>query len=147
MSHAPELVGASFQGKGAYGDFEWMVHQDEYKNALFVFNDSERCMHTCERGGGNACVRPFNRYGYERNGFGFVRSVGIPTGQSSRGYRNLEEGKVSIDYALSILKKTLREHEYDTVFFSEGKGGLIGCGIFDVPYEVRVYITRSLRNL
>ena len=147
MSVMPEVVGVVFKKKGEYGDFGWMIFQEKFRNALFVFNDDEARMNSAHKGGGNACVRPYNYVGYGRNGFTFVRSVGIPTGPRRRGYRDLEEGKLSIDYGFDILRKVLKQHQYDTIFFSEGKGGLIGCGIFDVPVDVRIYITRCLRGL
>lgn len=147
MSEFPDVVGTVFSEKNKEGDFEWMIKQHDNMNALFIFNDNEADMLSDRKGGGNACVRPYNTYGYRMRGRTKPASVGIPTGRVNQGYVSLDEGKESIDFAVNHIRNLLENYEYDTIYFSEGAGGLIGCGIFNVPYEVRVYITKSLRNL
>ena len=147
MSHVPDVIGCVFTKKGEHGDFEWMIFQEEFNNSLFIFNDNEHHMNSIRKGGGSACIRPFNFLGFERAGFDFPRSVGIVTGRSTSGYQNLKDGQISIDYCFDILNKVLKKHAYDAIYFPEGKGGLIGSSIFSVSSEVLVYITRRLRNL
>ena len=36
-----QVIGSVFSGAGKDGDFDWMITQDHYKDALFVFNDNE----------------------------------------------------------------------------------------------------------
>ena len=36
-----QVIRSVFGGAGKDGDFDWMVTQDHYEDALFVFNDNE----------------------------------------------------------------------------------------------------------
>jgi hypothetical protein len=36
-----KVIGSVFSGAGKDGDFDWMITQDHYEDALFVFNDNE----------------------------------------------------------------------------------------------------------
>jgi len=139
-------LGTRFRGRGRYGDYAWMVKQPKYHNSLFIFNDNEEDKATTVRGGGSACVRSYNYLGYSRMGLDKPLSVGIPTGRNGRGYRSLEEGRLGIDYAISLLEKILGLYQYDAVYFPEGADGLIGTQTFSVGQEVRSYITRRIRT-
>jgi len=36
-----QVIGSVFSGAGKDGDFDWMITEDHYEDALFVFNDNE----------------------------------------------------------------------------------------------------------
>jgi hypothetical protein len=80
-----QVIGSVFSGAGKDGDFDWMITQDHYEDALFVFNDNE-AQYKAHRdrptdlagagyapGGGNAIIRPYQCKTPPR-------AVGIPTG-------------------------------------------------------------------
>ena len=66
-----KLIGSVFGGTGKDGDFDWMITQDHYEDALFVFNDNKAQYKAhrdrpkdlagagCAPGGGNAIIRPY----------------------------------------------------------------------------------------
>lgn len=140
----PEIVLTQFQSRNSYGDFLWMLHQEKYKNSLFIFNDNEEDMNSYKKGGGNACIRPFNFLGHIKNGFSIPRSAGIPTGRQGRGYTSLKEGKTSIDFSLNRISKLIEKYHYDKVFISVDQYGMIGNKIFHMPSSVKEYITRGI---
>ena len=37
-----EVIGSVYTGKNKDGDFNWMIQQPQYADALFVFNDNEQ---------------------------------------------------------------------------------------------------------
>ena len=63
-----QVIRSIFAGAGKAGDFAWMIRQQEYADALFVFNDNEEQFRAhrddpdgafgCAAGGGNAIIRP-----------------------------------------------------------------------------------------
>ena len=65
-----QVIGSVFGGAGKDGDFEWLVTEHHYEDALFVFNDNEAQYRAhrdrpkdlagagCAPGGGNAINRP-----------------------------------------------------------------------------------------
>lgn len=142
-----KVVATQFTKRGRYGDYLWMITQPEYKKSLFVFNDDEEHMNSHAAGGGNACVRPFNFLGYTMQGLNFPRSAGIPTGRCRRGYRDIEEGQLSIDFAVQRIRELISKHKYDKLYFSVGDDGYIGCRIFHVPSPVREYISCQIWDL
>ena len=123
------------------------MHQQTYKNALCIFNDTEFAMNTFARGRGNSRIRSYHFLGFDRNGFDFPRSVGIATGIRYRGYRDLEEGMISISHCFNVLDKLLKQYNYDEIYFSIGKDGLFACDEFYVNYAVKIYITGRILQL
>lgn len=141
-----ELVPVKFNGLGKHGDFSFMIGQEKHRASLFVFNDNVQCHNTSVRGGGNACVRPYNVFGYRTAGLDRPRSAGIPTGHHINGFLSLQEAKNHVDAALIEISDLLSEHLYDKVYYSADADGTIGCGIFRVPATVKFYITQRLRE-
>lgn len=83
-----EVIGTILTAKGREGDFQWMIHQPQYNDALFLFNDNEEYHYTSRKGRGNAIVRCFNKHSKHP----IPRAAGIPTGtRSDGGYETLSE--------------------------------------------------------
>ena len=146
-----EVVPSVFEGIGRVGDFGWMIEQDEYEDALFVFNDNEEqflehvrdasSTFGCVAGGGNAVIRP---YQCRRP----PRASGIPTGANGAGYSHLtEEVKAHVDLAVSRIRELLNTGRYRRLFFSAEESGELGTGIFEVDDAVKQYITKSIATL
>ncbi len=134
-----------FIEKGQYGDFEWMIKSEDYKDALFIFNDNVEDHKSDVIGGGNAIIRPFNKYGLHSE---YPRSAGIPTGQGSTGFKTLDEAtKKHIDDAVDEIKALIQKHHYQRVYFSSDREGGLGTAIFTVGVEVRAYILQQILAL
>ena len=139
------IKGTIFQKPGKFGDFNWMISRPEYNDALFIFNDNVEDHHTNKLGGGNAIVRPYNKYGN-----GKIRSAGIPTGSKGNGFRVLnQETKKIIDDAILEIKDIIKnDNTIKTVYYSKNPGTfLVGTGLFTVNIEVIKYITKCILEL
>jgi hypothetical protein len=147
-----DLIGATFDGPGRYGDFTWMIRSPDYDDALFVFNDNEGQFRAfrhdprggpgCGPGGGNAAIRPYRCQDPPR-------AAGIPTGDVG-GYPRLDDHARSvIDEALDAVRELLATGRYRRVFYSASRDdpGLLGTGIFEVGEDVRRYVVERLRAL
>ena len=150
-----KVIGLEFQGGHQIGDFAWMLKQDKYKNAFFIFNDNQsqflahqadpKDQTGCAVGGGNAIIRPYQCESPPRAG-------GIPTGEygitDGPGYPALNETvKGYIDQALASIKTAVDANGYDTVYYSgDGSGGL-GHGIFNPCEDVKAYIVKGIESL
>ncbi|MHC5009420.1 MAG: hypothetical protein ACYTG6_00540 [Planctomycetota bacterium] len=146
-----QVVGSIFDGAGREGDFAWMIQQERYARALFVFNDNEEqflayrrdptSRSGCAPGGGNATIRPYRCQQPPR-------AAGIPTGAGGRGYEALTvDVQARIDEAIEVIEALLATGHYDAVVYSsDGHGGL-GTGIFRVAEGVKAYIVERLEGL
>jgi hypothetical protein len=145
---AVNVIGSQFAGPGRSGDFAWMIEQDAYADALFVFNDNEEQFRAyeqdraggagCSRGGGNAVIRPYRCAEPPR-------AAGVPTGAHGRGYAELTEAVAgAVDDAFAVIDELLASGRYARVFYSADAGGGLGTGIFTVADEVKVYIVDQL---
>jgi len=150
-----KVIGVEFQGGNKIGDFGWMLKQDEYKNAFFIFNDNEsqflahqndpENVSGCAAGGGNAVIRPYQCETPPRAG-------GIPTGEygikDGPGYPELNDSvKGFIDQAVAAIKTVVDANGYDTVYYSgDGSGGL-GHGYFDPCEDVKAYVMKGIESL
>jgi len=141
-----DVIASVFHKRGGDGDFEWMIRQNIHNSDLFIFNDNEYHCGTSVKGGGSASVRPYNIYGYIGKKLDRPMAHGIPTG-TFRGYTNLAEGKAAIDASIAELRQLIKKYDYINVYFPADNTGILGSGIFDVPLNVRLYITKELRNL
>lgn len=148
------IIPSVFKSPGKEGDFGWMIKQEEYKDAFFIFNDNEEqflAHHNnpedpkgigCQPGGGNAVIRPCQCKIPPRAG-------GIPTGTVS-GYKRLDEKtKDLIDKAVSQILKTVIENNYKRIYFSSDSkdGKSLGTGIFKVGEEVKEYIVKKINSM
>jgi hypothetical protein len=146
-----EVVGLTFVGRGLYGDFSWMIEQDQYKDSLFIFNDNEGqyIAHRdnpgetegigCAPGAGNSVIRPYQCCVPPR-------SAGIPTGPN---YESLKPNvKAIIDDAIKRVKDIVATQGYSRVFYSAANAnGELGTGIFHVGEAVKSYIVRQLKSI
>jgi hypothetical protein len=151
VSGRVEVIGSIFNGGGGDGDFEWMIRQDEFQDALFVFNDNEdqykfhrdhpsdHDSEGCAPGGGNAIIRPYQCRQPPR-------AAGIPTGPD---YFHLSPRiKQMIDEAVGTIQTIVRAEGYKRIFYSaENSNGNFGTGIFYVGDEVKAYIVDQLKRL
>ena len=147
-----QMIGSIFAGGGKPGDFGWMIEQSEYDDALFIFNDNEeqflafrktpKGRHACERGGGNAIIRPYQCKDPQR-------ATGIPTGANQRGYTDrTAHVKEMIDDAVASIRHLVSTGRYQRVFYSAANlAGDLGTGIFDVGNDVKSYIVAEIKML
>ena len=62
-----QIIGTVFSRPGMHGDFLAMLKSDSFDDALFIYNDNEESRYTCIRGGGNASIRPYNKFNKYNN--------------------------------------------------------------------------------
>jgi len=152
-----KVIGSVFQGARRDGDFGWMLEQEQYAKAFFVFNDNQSQFEAyqnnpdatdgagCAPGGGNGAIRPYQCQKPPRAG-------GIPTGdygiENGPGYPALSaEVKSVIDAAVAFIGGVVEENGYTTLYYSsDGKGGL-GHGIFNPAEDVKAYIVEQIESL
>ncbi len=139
------LIGTIFSGSNKFGDFNWMIQQEEFDNSLFIFNDNEEHHNTNIKGGGNAVIRCFNKY----SNLDKPRSAGVITG-------TLQDGGYSyftIDIMQKItecfdeIKYLINKYNYNTIYYSSDLEGRIGTSIFNVDTKVIDFITFNLHSL
>ena len=148
----PNIIPVEFKQSGIYGDFSAMINDSKYERSLFLFNDNVEDHETAIRGGGNAVIRPYNRYGKHAD---YPRSAGIPSGFSrkSGGFASLTlRNRRIIDCAIDEIRELQETHGYDSIYFSSDtscvKGPpLIGTAIFRIGDDVRRYITDQIYSL
>ena len=141
-----EIIPSIFIGKNKVGDFNWMINQPEYDNALFIFNDNEEFHYMCIKGIGNAIIRQYNCY---NKNISIPRSAGIPTGtMKNGGYTELSPDiKKIIKSAIREIKQLIDTYNYQTIYFSSDKNGKLGTSIFTVHPDVIDYITSKIKLL
>lgn len=143
-----QILGVQYAKPDEFGDFSWMCEQDDFKDALFIFNDNENHHFTDVEGGGNAIMRKYNKYSQ----LAVPRSAGIPTGCLGEfhcgGYDELNTHvKKQIDDAIQEIKQLIHLHHYPLIIFSCDKNGFLGTGIFKVDPDVLKYITQQIYSL
>jgi hypothetical protein len=141
-----EVYGSQFVRLNEMGDFLWMIKNPEFDDCLFIFNDSEEHHNTNIKGGGNAIIRPYNKY---NTSLPKPRSCGIPTGtRREGGYSHLSEhAKTMIDNSIAEIRDLLHQYEYKRIFYSADKDGKLGTSIFVVGEDVVDYITSCIIDL
>lgn len=143
-----ELVPSVFVGRGRPGDFQWEIEVHYRHRALYVFNDNVEDHRSWLPGGGNAVIRPYNRY----NTLGLeIVAAGVSTGRSSSqgGFGMLtDEVRRFIDDDLSEIGDMLTTGQYKQVVYSAHPDdpNIIGTGIFEVCLAVKRYIVAELRT-
>ena len=145
MSFDLKIIGIKFTSKNQYGDFYWMKNQNEYSGSLYIFNDNEEYTKSKRKGGGNAIMRPFNKYSNHIPPL----SAGIPTGTlSDGGYKKFtSEIKKVIDDSFDEIIELITKYNYHTIYFSSELDGKLGTSIFQVNSKVITYITNRIYNL
>ena len=144
---APTIVPTQFTKRNKYGDFKWMIRQEEHQKALFIFNDDIESKDSCKNGWGNACIREFNS---NNPLIEIPQSAGIPTGsrKKKQGFQELDtETQEYIDTAVEKIKELIQKHSYETIYYSANREGLLGSKIFKPCDEVITYITEKIRSL
>lgn len=141
-----QIYGTKFTKKRTIGDFEWMIQQPEYKNSLFIFNDNEEHHLTMIRGGGNAVIRPFNKYNQNLEK---PLSAGIPTGTMMKGGYDFLTTDVerTIDATLNEIIELIKKYNYDAIYYSVGLNNKLGTGLFKVDQNVINYIDQKIQLL
>jgi len=154
-----EIVPSLFHGRGKVGDFSWMIENENYNDAFFIFNDNEGEYVAfrdgkggLEPGANNAEIRPYQ-------GKIPPRALGIPTGRYGKipvGYTD-EELKDQrsgvqkiIDESISRIRNILKRYpHYKRVIYSATSktNTALGAGIFaqlGLGMEVRKYIVQQI---
>jgi hypothetical protein len=137
-----QIIPSVFTGLNKEGDFNFMIKSGNYERTLFLFNDNTEEHFTNRKGGGNAIIRPFNRYSN-----GKIYSAGIITGNrfNGGGFKTLNhDAKFHIDSCFLEIENLLRTGNYDNIYYSAELDGLIGTSIFVVSRDVREYITTKI---
>jgi hypothetical protein len=144
-----QVVPVIYKARNRDGDFSWMVQQPQWNDALFLFNDNIEHHQTNTAGGGNACMRPYNRH----SNLPKPRSAGIPTGTLREGgfVEMTDQAKQSIDAAFEEVRDLIKTHKYQRVVYSaalrkDGKYEL-GTSIFQIGRSVTDYITKCIYDL
>ena len=141
------VIPVVFKESHEYGDFNFMIKLEEYNDSLFIFNDNTEEHETSKRGGGNAIIRPYNKYCPMSE---YPRSAGIPTGtREDGGFKELNDNnKKIIDSSFDEIHELIEKHNYKRIFYSGSKDSdLIGTSIFEVNTEVLEYITNKIKDL
>lgn len=150
------VLGSPFKGKKQPGDFQWMVKQPEYDDAIFIIAENviDSLRDDASAGGGTACLRMLTP---DRVASGVVpRAVGIPTGWSlqTRGFSHLDSlyVKTIIDLSLDRICIVMNQHpQIKRLIFSSDAADplLIGVGIFGdtLSPKVRKYISDQIQSL
>ena len=142
-----KIHGIQFDKLGKFGDFDWMINQSKYSNALFIYNDDSESQlnKSYKKGKGNAIIRQYNQYADIK----IPSSAGIPTGsRKNGGYTELnEEVKEKIDLSINNIKELIIKYDYKVIYYSAKLNGKLGTGIFKVNDEVINYITEQIINL
>ncbi len=146
-----QVTGLVFNGSGRDGDFKWMIGQEQYKDALFIFNDNEAQYKEhrdnpqdvagigCMAGGGNSIIRPYQCRTPPR-------SAGIPTGPNYSSLR--PEVREIIDEAIEGIRRLVAQEGYSRIFYSAANAnGELGTGIFQVGEDVKAYIVDKLKQI
>lgn len=130
--------------KNKNDNFESLIFNREFENTLFLFNDNARHHETAVKGGGNAGIRPYNKY----SDLSKPRSAGIVTG-NYKGFSSLEEGKDIIDHCFASIQELIDTHGYTSLVYSVDSldDPTIGSGIFEIATDVKMYITRRIYDL
>ena len=143
----PKVIPTQFTKRNQYGDFKWMIQQEEYQNALFIFNDDIESIASYKNTKGNACIREYNS---NNPNIEILQSAGIPTGsrKKKKGFQKLDsEAQEYIDTALEKIKGLIQKHSYETVFYSADRDGILGSKLFKPCDDVIVYITAKILEL
>lgn len=124
-----------------FTDFEIMMHHEDYKNALFIFEDNETEKQTQRRGPNNATIRHYNIHNKQLSR---PLSFGIPVANYRNGYQTFEEGINIVNNACLELKRIFEEGGYDTIVYSieNLNSPLIDTTPFIVNNDIKRYITR-----
>jgi len=143
----PIIIPSVFKSGVKVGDFGWMIERDQYKDALFIFNDNVRDHNTADVGAGNAIIRPYNKYGQHKK---YPRSAGISTGYRGIGFETLDaKTKKIIDDEVEEIKALIQEHNYKRIYWSSTdiEGSDLGTSEFTVNDKVRRYIVEKINEL
>jgi hypothetical protein len=144
-----QVTGVIFNGQNEVGDFNWMILQDQYRDALFVFNDNEDQYRQhrdhpaevtgagCLAGGGNAIIRPYQCQNPPR-------AIGVPTGPNYSGLT--PHVKSTLDEAIDNVHRIASKENYRRIFYNATNArGDLGTHIFAVGEEVKQYIVLKLK--
>lgn len=139
------VIAMQYTGPGKEGDFAWMIEQPQYKDYLFVFNDTLEDQETARAGAvGSAMVRSYNSH----SGLARPRSTGMPTFSMRTGpFINLQRETFNhILKASEELHKLVIQHNYTHVVFCADDKGVFaarkGCA---VDAQVLDWITKQIR--
>lgn len=143
-----KVIGSVFSGGHKDGDFNWMIKQKHYSDALFVFNDNEQqyIIHRdnptdpsgCTAGLGNGAIRPHQCETPPR-------AAGVPTGPN---YAKLTPHiSKLIDEAVATVGKIAAAENYTRIYFSADAHGGLGTGTFQVGNDVKAYVVKQLKAL
>ncbi len=143
-----KVIGSVYHGSHKNGDFGWMIRQQHYDDALFIFNDNEGqyVLHRddptnaggCSPGANNGAIRPHQCETPPR-------ATGVPTGPN---YAALTPhiSKI-IDEAVATAGKIATDNGYKRIIFSADSHGNLGTGTFSVGDDVKAYIVQKLKAL
>ena len=148
-----------FVKKKACGDFEWMVKQPEYDDALFIVMENfiDSMSDECSAGAGTAVLRPLTLAHFRSRGAPRPRAFGIPTGwcTDSAGFSHMDCGNIkavidlSLDRAALLLRKGAKVYKRIIFSCSEDDRSLIGTGVFKktLGKDVIEYISKGIAEL
>lgn len=149
------VEGKVFIGKHKDGDFDWMVRQPSYDDAVFLITENflDSMRDDAGAGGGTATLR---LYCPQRIAEGErPRAVGVPTGWSivAGGFGEMDSFvKTAIDLSIDRIAYVLDQHRSirRLIYSSDADNPrMIGVKIFEdtLKEEVREYISTKILNM
>ena len=119
------VIGVEYTETGKIGDFEWMLLQPQYKNAIFLYCDVETALFSDDCEYGYANLRKYIKLG---------KTVPITICTLEEGcYSCLNiYNKMIIEAAFSRIKWLIQNNSVDTVFYPIYKQ------VDETNYEIRI---------
>lgn len=141
-----------FNGRDKEGDFHHEIENCPHlsNRTLYIFNDNAQDHPTSLPGGGNAIIRPFNKYNAQQP----TKSAGISTGaqpasRTAGGFDALTPSiQRRIDAEIDEIRVLLASGEYDCLKYSADRSNPaeFGTGTFVVDADVKRYIVNALKS-
>ena len=131
-----------------------------YPTALLIINDNYADSKTDILGGGNASdyIRRYNIYSFEKHKYLKPRIAGISTGPHSEYLQGVKLDTVVseldnktprqvIDDEIKLIKYIMIKWNYTDIIYSSNFVGELDTQIFNVPVDIKRYITSKIMNL
>jgi len=144
----PQIIPVVYEENKVNNNFEKMIKDQKNSKALFIFNDNVEHHETFIKGKRNAAIRPFNKYGKNKQ---YPRSAGISTGSNGKGFEKLTfEIKKTINSNVNEIKDLIKKYKYEKIYWSaapNSNGKLLGSSTFTVGKDVKKYIVDQIEHL
>jgi len=102
------IISIVYDPKNNKTNFEHLIKQNEYKNALFIFNDNveDFINNSFKVGSGNAIIRPYKKS---------LMAYGIPTGTQRLNFNTQTRNVSYTDTKGTLISKNIKEYIDDAI--------------------------------